>query len=159
MSKSERSVRKRDVSEAEIVSSINNNEVNLFAYKSASDLDRDKIVGELLQALLKHICCASKEKEDGIKFVSSDNVVQVVLSLEEALYDSFADDIPKYNYKLQLLIEKFKSSQVLVERILKGELKPEQVTKMQGYELIMADFEEPKTVEDAANDVERTSIQ
>ncbi|EOA23370.1 hypothetical protein CARUB_v100189941mg, partial [Capsella rubella] len=50
------------------------------------------------------------------------------------------------------------SSQVLVERILKGELKPEQVTKMQGYELIMADFEEPKTVEDAANDVERTSI-
>ncbi|EOA25843.1 hypothetical protein CARUB_v10019216mg [Capsella rubella] len=159
VSKSERSVRKRDVSEAEIANSENNTEVNLFAYKSANDLDRDKRVGELLQALFKHICCASKEKEYGIKFVSSDNVVEVVLSLEEALYDSFADDIPKYNYKLALLIEKFKSSKVLVERILTGELKPEQVTKMQGYELIMADFEEPKTVEDAANDVEWTSIQ
>ncbi|CAE6075010.1 unnamed protein product [Arabidopsis arenosa] len=103
----------------------------------SSDLDRDKILGELLEVVLKSMCCESTG-------TTRKDVVKVVLALEEALYDSFADDIPKYNYKLELLVKRLKNSRVLARRLLNGELKPEQAIKM-------ADFEEPILVEDVAS--------
>ncbi|KAG7559593.1 Bromo adjacent homology (BAH) domain [Arabidopsis thaliana x Arabidopsis arenosa] len=103
----------------------------------SSDLDRDKILVELLEAVLKNLCCESTG-------TTRKDVVQVVLALEEALYDSFADDIPKYNYKLELLVKRLKNSRVLARGLLSGKLKPEQAIKM-------ADFEEPILVEDVAS--------
>ncbi|KAG7627295.1 Bromo adjacent homology (BAH) domain [Arabidopsis thaliana x Arabidopsis arenosa] len=103
----------------------------------SSALDRDKTLLELLEVVLKNMCCESTG-------TSRKDVVRMVLALEEALYDSFADDIPKYNYKLELLVERLKNSRVLATRLLNGELKPEQAIKM-------ADFEEPKLVEDVAS--------
>ncbi|EOA25250.1 hypothetical protein CARUB_v10018565mg, partial [Capsella rubella] len=134
-----RSVRKKCVLNAEIRDSNNIIEVNMSGYKlPASDLDRGKSLVELLKALIAHVCCASNEKQVGDPgFMPPDNVTLMVFDLEEALYDSFADDIPKYNSKLELLVEKLKDARVLARRLLNGELKPEQVIKMKGYELIM----------------------
>ncbi|XP_010412499.1 PREDICTED: uncharacterized protein LOC104698806 [Camelina sativa] len=147
ISRRKRSVRKRCVSsKTEIESSGNNAEVNPVSEKleslPSSDFDRDKKMVELLEALLQHICCASKEKQAGdVEFLSPDNVIVVVFALEEALYDSFGEDTPMYKYKLELLVEKLKNSPVLARRLLRGGLKPEQVINMKGYELSLADFE------------------
>ncbi|XP_010427116.1 PREDICTED: uncharacterized protein LOC104712020 [Camelina sativa] len=145
ISRRKRSVRKRCVSKTEIESSGNNADEVSEKVESlpSSDFDRDKKMTELLEALLQHICCASKEKQAGdVDFMSPDNVVVVVFALEQALYDSFGEDIPKYNYKLELLVEQLKNSPVLARRLLRGGLKPEQVIKMKCYELELADFEE-----------------
>jgi len=76
----------------------------------SSALDRDKTLLELLEVVLKNMCCESTG-------TSRKDVVRMVLALEEALYDSFADDIPKYNYKLELLVERLKVSLVPISLI------------------------------------------
>ncbi|KAL1201628.1 ASI1-immunoprecipitated protein 3 [Cardamine amara subsp. amara] len=59
----------------------------------SSDLDREKRVEELMEAL---------------KQAGDYDVFPVVQALEHALYDSLADDIPMYNYKVEYLLDKLK---------------------------------------------------
>ncbi|OAP11408.1 unnamed protein product [Arabidopsis thaliana] len=121
------------------------------------DSDRDKRLGELLEAV-KHECRTSKKK--GARDDDSywpDDVVPVVRALEHVFYDSMAEDMSKYHHKLEILVDELKTSRLLARRLLDGELKPEQVVKMTRYELtrgftfddITADLEEPIMRNDA----------
>lgn len=76
----------------------------------SSDIDREKILEELLE-VVKHMYRTSEEKQAGdCDFVSPNDVVPVVRALEHALYDSLVEDIPKYNYKVKILVDKLKVS-------------------------------------------------
>ncbi|CAA7034544.1 unnamed protein product [Microthlaspi erraticum] len=90
------------------------------------NLDRDNRLDELLKAV-KHKCRVTEKKQAGdYDPFWPDDAVPVVCALEHVLFESFAEDMPKYNNISKELVDTFKSSQVLAERILNGELKPEQ---------------------------------
>ncbi|EOA29103.1 hypothetical protein CARUB_v10025370mg [Capsella rubella] len=99
------------------------------------DSVRDKTLDELLKAV-KGRCHARKKKEVGeFDFFWPDNVVPMVRALEQSLYDSLAQDMPKYKEKLEILVTEFMYSRLLAGRLMDGELKLEQVMKMSQYEL------------------------
>ncbi|CAH8263485.1 unnamed protein product [Arabidopsis lyrata] len=123
------------------------------------DSDRDKGLEELLEAV-KHECRTTKKKQArDSDFYWPDDVVPVVRALEQVLYDSLAEDMSKYNHKLEIMVDNLKnSSRALARRLLDGELKPEQLIMMESYELmqrgftfdeITADLEEPILMKDA----------
>ncbi|XP_024004509.1 uncharacterized protein LOC18028574 [Eutrema salsugineum] len=74
------------------------------------DLDRDKKLEELLEAV-KHKCRLT-EKKQATDYDSfwPDDVVPVVRALEQVFYDSMSKDIPEYNRKLEVLVDKLKVS-------------------------------------------------
>ncbi|CAE6181405.1 unnamed protein product [Arabidopsis arenosa] len=119
------------------------------------DSDRDKSLEELLE-VVKPSCRTSKKKQAGdYDYFWPNDVVSVVSALEQALYDSLKEDIPKYSNKLEILVGKLKNSRVLARRLLDGELKPEQVIKMTCYELL-ADLKEPILEKDASSSTSRS---
>ncbi|CAE6007928.1 unnamed protein product [Arabidopsis arenosa] len=122
------------------------------------DSDRDKGLEELLEAVKDECRTTKKKQARDSDFYWPDDVVPVVRALEQVLYDSLAEDMSKYNHKLEIMVDELKNSRALARRLLDGELKPEQLIKMESYELmqrgftfdeIKADLEEPVLMKDA----------
>lgn len=74
------------------------------------DSDRDKRLRELLEAV-KHECRTRKKRKAGdYDSYWPDDVVPVVRALEQVLYDSLAEDMSKYNDKVETLVNELKVS-------------------------------------------------
>ncbi|CAD5328787.1 unnamed protein product [Arabidopsis thaliana] len=113
ISRSKRTVPQSYIIKAVETSRESNNVVNSilkFFDLLTGDSDRDKSLEELLE-VVKPKCRTSKKKLAGDydSFWPND-VVSVVSDLEQALYDSLKDDIPKYSNKVEILVGKLKVS-------------------------------------------------
>lgn len=113
ISRSKRSVPQSYIIKAVETSHESNNGVNSILENFdllTGDSDRDKSLEELLE-VVKPCCHTSKKKQAGDydSFWLND-VVSGVSALEQALYDSLKEDIPKYSNKLEILVGKLKVS-------------------------------------------------
>ncbi|CAL9226533.1 unnamed protein product [Arabidopsis halleri] len=111
ISRSKRSVPQSYIIKAVETSRESNNGVNSILENFdllTGDSDRNKSLEELLE-VVKPRCRTSKKKQAGDydSFWLND-VVSVVSALEQALYDSLKEDIPKYSNKLEILFGKLK---------------------------------------------------
>lgn len=76
-------------------------------------LDRNKRLEELLEAV-KHKCRVTKKKKEArdYEFFLPNDVVHAVSALEQAIYDSLANDTPKYNHEFEILVDQLKVSKL-----------------------------------------------
>ncbi|VVB11968.1 unnamed protein product [Arabis nemorensis] len=143
-SKRKQYVPKRFIIPVEKTSHASSNVVSAPNYRSTLEkfdmltcaLDRNKRLEELLEAV-KHKCRVTKKKKEArdYDFFWPNDVVHAVSALEQAIYDSLANDIPKYNHEFEILVDQLKNSRLLAARLLNGELKPELIITMTPYEL------------------------
>ncbi|CAA7028176.1 unnamed protein product [Microthlaspi erraticum] len=79
------------------------------------NLDRDNRLDELLKAV-KHKCRVTEKKQAGdYDPFWPDDAVPVVRALEHVLFESFAEDMPKYNNISKELVDTLKNGHTLDE--------------------------------------------